>query len=103
VPITEDGTCQWGSIDVDSYDDNPTLIASATEAGLVPCRSKSGGLHLFLFLAEAMAAAEVQAALAALRDRLDLPESTELFPKQTTLGEGDHGNWLCMPYLGTTY
>ena len=102
-PLLDDGTCLWGSIDVDSYEDNGELVAAATDAGLVPARSKSGGLHLFLFLAEPMAAAEVQAILAALRDQLGLPESTEIFPKQTSASNGSHANWLCMPYLGTTF
>ncbi len=52
-PIREDSTCLWGSIDVDDYAVDPiAMIVKIRELHLplVPCRSKSGGMHLFLFL-----------------------------------------------------
>jgi hypothetical protein len=102
IPIRDDGTCSWGSIDVDEYDINLLDIIVRVEAArlpLVPYRSKSGGLHLFLFLTEA---AGVQAALGDAAAALGL-EGCEIFPKQVNLGGDGVGNWIAMPYLGTTF
>ena len=107
IPITQAGTCWWGSIDVDDYSINPLDVIARIESRklpLVPATSKSGGLHLFLFLTIEQPAATVQTVLTQLAAQLGLANS-EIFPKQTqVLAErGDVGNWLCLPYLGTTY
>ena len=59
IPIREDSTCSWGSIDIDEYDVDALAVVKKIEQmklPLVPCRSKSGGLHLFLFVTEPVAA-----------------------------------------------
>ena len=51
IPIRQDNTCIWGCIDVDKYDLNvKNLIENIRKKKypLVPYRSKSGGVHLFL-------------------------------------------------------
>ena len=61
-PCTKDGKASFGCIDVDpeNYKDfNIVLLLSYIEKyklPLVPCRSKSGGLHIYLFLTEAISA-----------------------------------------------
>lgn len=107
VPVREDNTCLWGSIDVDDYDRDLIKIIQAVEQQkfpLVPCRSKSGGLHLFMFLSEPVPAGAIQAVLRDLAARLGLA-GCEIFPKQSmVLAErGDVGNWMVMPYFGHTY
>lgn len=107
VPIREDGMCFWGSIDVDKYDVNLTdyiVRVEQLQLPLVPCRSKSGGLHLFLFLSEPVPAAEVQDALRTWSGILGLA-GCEIFPKQTSIltDKGDVGNWMVMPYFGGTF
>jgi hypothetical protein len=107
VSIKPDSTCIWGSIDVDRYDDKAELLEIVNRVieakmPLVPCRSKSGGLHLFIFLSAPMPAGVVQAALTETAKRLGLAGS-EIFPKQTQLGDDDTGNWMVMPYFGSTY
>lgn len=103
VPIRADSTCWWGCGDIDDYDiDAIALIVRIEQLGypLVPCRSKSGGLHLFLFLREPESAAAVQACV---RDMMaSLGHATaEVFPKQVALvHERDQGNWMVMPYYG---
>jgi hypothetical protein len=75
ITIGPDGTCKWGSIDVDQYDVSLLEIIARVEwhkLPLVPCRSKSGGLHLFLFVTEWHSAAVVQAALRAMAAKLGL-------------------------------
>lgn len=75
IPIKDDGRCVWGCIDYDVYDENPLdVVAHVQHLGcpLVPCLSKSGGLHLFLFLREPEPAAKVQAALTVAAEHLGL-------------------------------
>ena len=107
ISIREDNSCLWGSIDIDKYDDDLAGVVEEVEREklpLVPCRSKSGGLHLFLFLQEPQPAAAVQDTLRNIAASLGMAGS-EIFPKQTeVLAErGDLGNWMVMPYFGSTY
>lgn len=99
VPICAGDVCWWGSIDVDQYDtDLVELVARVERAGLplVPCRSKSGGLHLFMFLAEPQPADALQVLLRDLAARLGVGGS-EVFPKQATIrtdrGTPATGSW----------
>src|SRR5689334_9615300 len=59
IPVRDDNTCLWGCIDVDQYgvdlDHFVTTLAS-NKLPLIVCRSKSGGAHLFLFMAEPVTA-----------------------------------------------
>lgn len=107
IPIREDNTCLWGSIDFDEYDVDVQELIDAVKHSklpLVPCRSKSGGLHLFLFLEAPEPAEAVQNALRDAAASLGLG-SSEIFPKQTRvlLDRGDLGNWMVMPYFGSTF
>lgn len=107
IPITEQGGCWWGGIDVDDYSINPLVVIQKIESAklpLVPVTSKSNGLHLFMFMQKPEQAALVQSVLQNLAARLGL-SSSEIFPKQTKViaEKGDVGNWLCLPWLGTTF
>lgn len=107
ICIREDGMCRWGSIDYDVYDTNLLELIAEVEKRklpLVPCRSKSGGLHLFLFLREWVSASVVQSTLRDLAAQLGIAEC-EIFPKQTEVlvDRGDLGSWMVMPYYGDTY
>ena len=107
APIRQDGTCVWGCGDVDDYDVNALEVATTLERmrmPLVPCRSKSGGLHLFLFLGEPAPAVEVQRYLRDALARLGYA-SSEVFPKQTEVlvSRGDKPNWMIVPYFGGDY
>ena len=105
VPINDDAQCFWGSIDVDEYDvDLLAIMRAAEKYPLVPCRSKSGGLHLFLFASEPVPAGDMRSALRALAASMG-KASAEIFPKQSNVlsSRGDVGNWMVMPYYGDTY
>jgi hypothetical protein len=67
---------------------------------IVPCRSKSGGIHLFLFLSDFVPAVIMQKKLKELASVLGYGNS-EIFPKQTHLlkERGDVGQWINMPYF----
>ena len=107
ITITEDNLCYWGSIDIDRYDIDLVELIKKVEKSkfpLVPCRSKSGGLHLFIFLSDPQPAGLVQAILRDMAASLGLAGS-EIFPKQTQIltERGDLGSWMVMPYFGGTY
>lgn len=104
VPIRTDNATIWGSIDYDVYDTALTDLIKKVEAlklPLVPCRSKSGGLHLFMFVTEPVPAKLMQNVLRSLAAELGIAGS-EIFPKQTELlsDRGDRGSWMIMPYFG---
>lgn len=106
IPINEDGKCRWGSIDYDVYDDDLLGIIERAERAklpLVPCRSKSGGIHLFLFLARWTPAADLIPVLRDMAAHLGLnPAKTDIYPvqQQVLTERGDVGNWIIMPYCG---
>ena len=103
VPIRDDATCSFGSIDIDVYDklDLPSLEAkcAALNLPLIVCRTKSGGAHLHLFTSEPVAASEIRHALVEWASALGHPK-VEVFPKQVQMaGMNDVGNWINMPYF----
>lgn len=107
ITIKPNSTVQWGCIDIDEYQDDLLHLISQIEVHnypLVPCRSKSGGLHLFLFLTSPAPAIAV---ITFLRDvAAHLGHATaEIFPKQAQIhaDRGEIGNWIVMPYFGGTF
>ncbi len=102
IPIRSDNTCTWGCIDVDKYDiDFRALIKQIRQKKypLVPYRSKSGGLHLFIHTREAVTASDMIDKLHKLAADLGL-SGCEIFPKQRKImvHKNDLGNWLNIPY-----
>ena len=101
VPIRADSTASFGALDVDSYDLNLQEIASRIARlglPLVPCRSKSGGLHAFLHVTEPVPAKYIIDRLQEYRSLLGFPANTEIFPKQAFLDEDSSGSWVNLPY-----
>ena len=104
APTRRDSSCLWGSIDVDDYEVDAMAVCSKVASAKLPliaCRSKSGGLHLFLFLSAPEPARAAQTALRDAAAVLGLSES-EIYPKQAELRteRGDQPNWMVMPYFG---
>lgn len=103
VPIMDDSTCFFGAIDIDSYHINHGQIIRKLkdmELPLVPARSKSGGMHLFLFTSEPVEAGLMQSKLRSIAAAVGFGTS-EIFPKQTEIlaERGDIGGWINMPYF----
>src|SRR5262249_41483247 len=101
IPLMGDNTVLWACIDIDVYNiDHRNLCdkINALKLPLVVCRSKSGGAHCFVFLAQPEPASEVRPLLeewAALLGH----GGCEIFPKQVErYDEHDVGNWLNMPF-----
>jgi hypothetical protein len=102
IPIRADNTSKWGCIDIDNYPiDYNKIISSIRKLKLpiVPCRSKSGGLHLFIFFDKPIAAKLVREKLKEISASIGYANA-ELFPKQSSilLEKGDLGNFLNLPY-----
>ena len=104
IPICEGDICHFGSIDIDDYEVDTLAVVAKIEGAslpLVPCRSKSGGMHLFLF-ADGVPAGEMQTVLKFMATALGFGKS-EIFPKQSKYPEKEFGSWMIMPYFGGTF
>ncbi len=104
VPIRDDSTCLFGAIDIDVYDglDVSKVLTDIKDQDLpvVPFRSKSGGVHCFLFVKEPVPAADMQDKLRTFAAVLGFGDA-EIFPKQTEIlaERGDIGQWINIPYF----
>ena len=110
-PCNDNNLARFGAIDIDpkNYKELDTKFFLDTiqekELPLIPVRSKSGGLHLYLFTKELVKAKEIKDFLEQVLFLFKLPINTEVFPKQTQLGsntDGDkiNGNFINLPYFG---
>ena len=110
-PCDDNGMAQFGAIDIDdkqhSYSNFPYKqyleIIAEYKLPLVPVKSKSGGLHLYLFLKQPAKSVFIRNFLDKLLLCLKLPPNVEIYPKQTELGkdgEGNdiNGNFINLPY-----
>jgi hypothetical protein len=107
IPINDDSTCTFGAIDIDiysgiSYSDIASKIKKYN-LPLVTCKSKSSGIHCFMFVAEQVPAIQLIEKLRMLASFLGFGNS-EIFPKQSVIlsERGDIGQWINMPYFGNT-
>ncbi len=99
---------QFGAIDIDPDYKNFNLrkyLKTIVEKKLpiIPVKSKSGGLHLYVFLKEKTKATVIRNFLDKLLFILELESNTEIFPKQTELGKTENGtpingNFINLPY-----
>jgi len=102
IPIDENNECKFCVIDVDDYkSDHHSFIESiyANKIPLLPFRSKSGGLHLYLFFDNPIKAKKAIGYMKKLLTILGLSDKTEVFPKQTILKKDQVGSWINLPYF----
>ncbi len=103
VPVNSEGMCNWAAIDIDSHDgevvDINTISRSIFSKGipLVPCRSKSGGVHCYMFTSEPIPAVLVKKVLIKWAEDIGFGGS-EIFPKQVSTRDNNTGNWLNLAY-----
>jgi len=109
-PCTPEGTANFGCIDIDpdNYADYEleTYLKRIQEnqLPLLPIKSKSGGLHCFVFLTKNMPAKDLRNALQTFLHPLKLDPDTEKFPKQHQLETDSNGalrpgNFINLPYF----
>ena len=106
VPIRSDNTCSFSVIDVDVYgEDHKRVLSFLKKTGipLIPFRSKSGGLHLYMFWETPVKAKDAVDIMNAFKRLLMLDKRTEVFPKQTFLKADTAGNWINLPYFNADH
>ena len=111
-PCNENKEARLGVIDVDpkDYDDfNKKFFIDVIQdydLPLIPIESKSGGLHLCLFMNNFIDAKALKSFLTNLLPLFKLKPSNEIFPKQTELtrdeetGKLKPGQFINLPYYG---
>lgn len=114
VPIRDDGSTWWGAIDIDNHGEERDIDIRAIERRvselgfpLVACRSKSGGVHLYVFFAEPVRADTVRSVLQKWAKELEVDGVDCIYPKQGRLatnadGVQALGNWINLPYYGAS-
>ena len=109
-PCDDNGYARFGAIDIDAKIYKNLNIQFYLETiqknnlPLIPVKSKSNGLHLYVFTKEFVKAKEIKEFLEQVLFLFKLPITTEVFPKQTKLGtntDGDkiNGNFINLPYF----
>ena len=101
-PLTREGTCKWGAIDIDvnnfDYEDLLNRIRKQ-KLPLIIFRSKSGRAHVYMFMKDFTPAQEVQTVMKKFAGKLGLADKLDrVYPMQTSLSKNDFGSWLNMPY-----
>ena len=110
-PCDDNGMASFGAIDIDdkqhSYINFPYKkyldIIAENNLPLVPVKSKSGGLHLYLFIKDKIRAVTIRNFLEGLLFTLKLPTNIEIYPKQTELGKDSEGKWNMGQYINLPY
>lgn len=101
IPIREDNKVLFSVIDIDEYENNVLRVVDMIYKGampIVPFRSKSGGLHAYIFYKEPIIAQSAINYTKQFVQLLGLTDQTEIFPKQARLREEQVGNWINLPY-----
>ena len=78
-------------------------IIQEKELPLIPIKSKSGGLHLYVFTKQLVKAKIIKDFLEEVLFLFKLPINTEIFPKQTKLGDDTDGNKLNGNFINLPY
>lgn len=115
VPILDDNTCYYGVIDIDTIDDDKDIDIKAvsdkiraSSLPLIACRSKSGGVHCYMFMEVATSTKTIRAILKAWAIELGFPNA-EIFPKQERMQYDPEtralqlGNHINLPYFNAEY
>ena len=94
-PTNENSEVKFGLIDIDPNNyvnyDKKFFIDKIQEfkLPLIPIESKSGGLHLFIFMKEFVCSYFTSIFLSNLLPLFNLKPDCEIFPKQTQLTKDD--------------
>ncbi len=108
APVKADSTCRFGVLDIDWYDmpeDDVVRVRDRLRTMCAGFRSKSRGLHVYVFTSEPVPAQVMHDYLVTLRKRLpkDIQKKTEIFPKesQTRVGPNDEPTAVNLPLKET--
>ena len=109
-PCDDNNFARFGAIDIDpkiykNFDIKFYLdVIQKKELPIIPIKSKSNGLHLYVFTKEPVKALEIKEFLEQVLFLFNLTIKTEIFPKQTKLGSNTdgqkmNGNFINLPYF----
>lgn len=108
-PVNAEGKCWFGVIDIDFYQSKIKRVLrfiKEYQLPLLPFRSKSGGLHIYLFLSKAVSAKTMRETLNQIvyyfsLDMIYGKAKVEIFPKQDK-AEG-FGSSVTLPYFNAEH
>ncbi len=102
-PINKESKCKWGAIDLDNY--KPDLKElfkklKSINVPVVPIRSKSGGVHVYVFSKEYVPAMLMREKLNSIKHIFGVEKPDRIFPvqKYLDLDKGSAGSWINLPY-----
>ena len=102
-PINKNSQCSWGVIDLDNYKPNiPELFKKlkSINVPVIPFRSKSGGVHVYIFMTESVSAILMREKLHSIKNIFGVEKPDKIFPvqKYLNLEKGSAGSWINIPY-----
>jgi len=102
-PINTKSQCTWGAIDLDNYKpDIPELFKKlkSVNVPIIPFRSKSGGIHLYIFMDQPVPALLMREKLHSIKNIFAVEQPDKIFPvqKYLNLEKGSAGSWINLPY-----
>lgn len=106
-PINNEGKCYFAVLDIDCYDKRTKKMLQFIQEynlPLLPFRSKSGGLHVYVFFAKSVTARKARETLSEISycfclDDIYGKSKVEIFPKQDSIKEGGFGSCVTLPYF----
>jgi hypothetical protein len=100
VPLRSDGTVLFATIDIDDYWlDHRVIVEAVDKLPFIVCRTKSGGLHVFVFFTEPVPAVVARRKLREVAVGLGYPKA-EVFPKQSEITDTvPVGSAINVPYF----
>ena len=106
-PVNTEGKCNFGVIDIDVYKGKIRKMLDVIreyQLPLLPFRSKSGGLHCYLFLSKSNSAKSVRDVLSQVikifsLDKMYGEQKVEIFPKQDKITAEGMGSAITLPYF----
>ena len=102
-PITSDSKCTWGAIDLDEYKPDVKELykkIKSLNVPVIPFKSKSGGIHVYIFLTEEVPALLLREKLHSIKNIFGDCKPDKIFPvqKYLNLEKGSAGSWINLPY-----
>ena len=102
-PINKNSKCTWGAMDLDNYKPSiPELFKKlkSLNVPVIAFRSKSGGIHLYIFLTEEVPALLMREKLHSIKNIFGVEKPDKIFPvqKYLNLEKGSAGSWINLPY-----
>ena len=106
-PVNNEGKCYFAVLDIDCYDRRVKRMLQFIQEynlPLLPFRSKSGGLHVYVFFSKAVSARSARDTLKSIVYYFCLEDiygkgKVEIFPKQDSIKEGGFGSAVTLPYF----